>query len=211
MAAVFALGVMIPGVAAAMPQALSLNSKSAAIPVVAKENAEELEKAEAFITGVADRGIDFLSDQSLSNEEKTQKFEKLLSESFDLKTIGRFTLGRYWRTASEDQRTEFLELFEQSVIDSYSRRFKEYKGEDVTIDGASAKGEGDIVVKSFIVPPGGQKVQVDWRVRKKGGSFAIIDIIVEGVSMALTQRSDFASVIQRGGGDVQVLIDHLKQ
>ncbi|MEC7028100.1 MAG: ABC transporter substrate-binding protein, partial [Pseudomonadota bacterium] len=74
-----------------------------------------------------------------------------------------------------------------------------------------ADGEKDTIVTSFIIPDQGSEIQIDWRVRYKDGKYKVIDIIVEGVSMSVTQRSDFSSVIQRGGGNVQVLIDHLRE
>ena len=72
-------------------------------------------------------------------------------------------------------------------------------------------GKNDVLVTSYIVPDAGSKVQVDWRVRNKNGSYQIIDVIIEGVSMTMTQRSDFSSVIQRGGGDFEVLLAHLRK
>ena len=96
------------------------------------------------------------------------------------------------------------------VVKVYSDRFKEYKGQKFEVRGARPEGEKDVIVTSFILPEGGPEVQVDWRVRSKNGRFQVIDVIVEGVSMSVTQRSDFASVIQRGGGNVDVLLAHLQ-
>ena len=97
------------------------------------------------------------------------------------------------------------------IVRVYSSRLNEYNGEGFEVKSFRDTGKNDILVTSYIVPNGGSKVQVDWRVREKNGSMKIIDVIIEGVSMSLTQRSDFSSVIQRGGGDVDVLIQHLKK
>lgn len=179
--------------------------------VMASQDADVVAAAKSFIEGMAQRAIDFLADQSLGQADKSSKFKVLLSDSFDLKTIGRFALGRYWKVATPAEQSEYLRLFENMVVDVYSNRFKDYQGQDLVVDSAKPEGDRDVLVTTYIVPPTGPKVQVDWRVRGKDGRYRIVDIIVEGVSMAVTQRSEFASVIQSGGGNVSVLIDHLRK
>ncbi|GJL85570.1 MAG: hypothetical protein DHS20C02_13450 [Micavibrio sp.] len=167
--------------------------------------------AEAFVDSMAQRAIDFLGDESITHDQRQAKFKKLLKSSFDMKTIGRFALGRYWRTSNDAQRKEYLKLFENMVVEVYSSRFGEYKGQTVEVRSSRADGETDFIVTSYVLPVGsGSEIQVDWRVRHKGGQYKIIDVIVAGVSMSVTQRSDFASVIQRGGGEVNVLLAHLR-
>lgn len=172
---------------------------------------ETVQGARTFISSMAQRGIEFLSNNGLSHEQKTRKFRQLLQDSFDLDTIARFSLGRYWRQATEPQKKEYVKLFKEMVIDVYSNRFSDYKGQEFEVAGSQVKGNKDIFVETHIKTDEGQKVQVDWRVRYTNGQYKVIDVIVEGVSMALTQRSDFASVIQRGGGNVEVLLTHLKK
>lgn len=165
--------------------------------------------AENFIDNMAKRALDFLGGAS-SQDQKTASFRKLLNDSFDLDTIGRFVLGRYWKTSTAQQRDEYQKLFRQMVVDVYAKRFGDYKGQKFETRGHRADGEKDTIVTSFIIPAEGPEVQVDWRVRYKNGRYQIVDVIVEGVSMSVTQRSEFAAVIQRGGGDVQVLLAHLR-
>ena len=174
-------------------------------------SASQNKAAEDFVKSMAHEGITFLGSAEMSEAQKAKRFRKLLTDSFDMKTIGRFALGRYWRTASADQRNEYQKLFRDMIVEVYSRRFSEYDGQKLEV--RSSRGDGkDITVTSFIVSDkGGPEVQVDWRVRHKNGQYKVIDIVVEGVSMALTQRSDFSSVIQRGGGQVSVLIAHLRE
>jgi phospholipid transport system substrate-binding protein len=166
--------------------------------------------AEMFIDKMAQQGIGFLGDASMSDDQRKAEFKKLLNTNFDMNTIGRFALGRYWKSASDAQRSEYMELFKRMTINVYAQRFSDYKGQKLQVRGSRAEGESDILVNSAILQPSGPEVVVDWRVRKKGGAYKIVDVVVEGVSMAVTQRSDFASVIQRGGGDLNVLLAHLK-
>ena len=82
--------------------------------------------AQDFVSGLVDRGVGFLGDGSLSTEQKKEEFRKLLHKDFDLKTIGRFTLGTYWKQATPQQRAEYQDLFEKMIVDVYSQRFSEY-------------------------------------------------------------------------------------
>ncbi len=166
--------------------------------------------AQGFIDGMAGRAIEFLGNSSMSQAAKKQKFEQLLRESFDMDTIGRFALGRYWKTATDSQKKEYMTLFRRMIIEVYAGRFSDYKGQKFETRGARPEGEKDTLVTSFIIPGDGPEIQVDWRVRHKDGRYRIVDVIVEGVSMSVTQRSDFAAVIQRGGGDIGVLLTHLR-
>ncbi len=170
------------------------------------------DEAKTFITKLADTGIGFLEKQDISQEEREKEFRKLLQKNFDMKTIGRFALGRYWKTSSKGQQAEYLRLFEEMIISVYSRRFSEYNGQELKVKKARPEGKKDVLVMSSIIQENGPEISIDWRVRKKkDGKLKVIDIMVEGVSMSLTQRSDFASVIQRGGGNVDILLAHLRK
>ncbi len=167
--------------------------------------------AQNFVQNMAERALSFLSDPNLQQDTKKQKFQKLLDSSFDMKTIGRFALGRYWRTSSAEEKKEYFKLFNEMVVEVYANRFGEYKGQLFEARSFRDAGKNDTIVNSHVISPdGSSNIEVDWRVRYKEGQYKIVDVIVEGVSMSVTQRSDFASVIQRGGGDIQVLLAHLR-
>jgi phospholipid transport system substrate-binding protein len=176
-------------------------------------NEAALNGAKALIGDIADRGIGFLSDTSLSEDKRKSEFRDLLNDAFDMDTIGRFALGRYWKTAKPDQKKEYQKLFNDLIVRVYTARFKEYDGQKLEVTGARKdSANDDVIVHTVIIPKTGQqKFVVEWRVRGKNNKFKVVDILVEGVSMALTQRSDFASVIQRGGGDIEVLLEHLRK
>ena len=156
--------------------------------------------ASAFMQSLGSKAIGELTDPAVPQAERQARFRTLLDQHFDVPTIAKFTLGRYWRTATDEQRAEFSKLFEDFIVQSYSTRFAEYHGESFQVAGSSTDESGAIVVHSKIDMPSSEDVRVDWHLRATGGSFAIVDIVVEGVSMAVTQRSEFASVIQSRGG-----------
>lgn len=166
--------------------------------------------AKNFISNMGARAIGFLGDASLSFEQRREEFRKLLEDSFDMETIGRFAAGSSWRMASPQQREDYQRMFRKMIVNVYAKRLSDYKGENFDVRTFRAEGKKDVMVTSYIVPGGEPEVRVDWRVRYKDGSYRVVDVIVEGVSMAITQRSDFVSVIQRGGGNFQVLLDHMK-
>src|SRR5690606_31605060 len=134
-----------------------------------------------FIAKMGDRGINFLGNQSMSMDAKKAEFSKLLTDSFDMNTIGRFALGANWKSATPAQQQEYLKLFRQMIIKVYSKRFSDYKGQKFEVRSSRKDNEKDSTVTSYIVPSDGPEVRVDWRVRNKGDGYKVVDIIVEGV------------------------------
>lgn len=166
-------------------------------------------EAGEFIVKLADRAIAGLTDANVPKPEREARFRRLLNDGFDVPHIARFVLGRYWRLANETERAEYLRLFEQFIVNSYSQRFGEYAGENLKVSNTRAAGD-DIAVFSDLLRPNGPPVKVEWKLRREGGSYKITDVIVEGVSMSITQRDDFSATIQRAGGKVEGLLAVLR-
>jgi phospholipid transport system substrate-binding protein len=124
--------------------------------------------------------------------------------------IGQFVLGRYWRTATPQEQQDFLALFQEYIVRAYSTRLAEYGGEPFRVTGSRPNG-GETVVSSEIIRTNGSRIAVDWYLIDRGASHKITDVYVGGVSMKVTQRDEFASVIQRNGGQVGALIAQLRQ
>lgn len=180
--------------------------------LVIAQQANNEQAAYNFVKATAEKGLTFLSKPNSTESEKRAEFKALLNNSFDMDSIAKFSLGRYWNTAKPDQQREYVTLFKNMIINVYTQRFGDYKGQKFEVKSARPVGNGDVLVMSEIIPTdGSDSIQVDWRVRNKAGTFKIVDVLVAGVSMSVTQRSDFSSVIQRGGGTIDVLINHLKQ
>ena len=165
--------------------------------------------AAAFIQELGNDAIKELTDPAIPQPEREARFRRLLVDRFDMAAISKFVLGRYWRSTNETQRVQFQRVLVDFIVGSYSVRFSEYLGEGVKVTGTSAEDGGTILVHSKIDMPSSEDIPVDWRLRRADGGFAIVDIIVEGVSMDVTHRSQFASVIQNRGG-VDGLIEALR-
>lgn len=167
--------------------------------------------ASAFIQTLGDKTIATFADKSLSREQAVERFRTLLHDGFDVPYIGRWVLGRYWNQATPAEQAEYQKLFERLIVDTYANRFVDYSGQTFKIAGTRPEAGEDTTVTTQIIRPDGPPINADWRVRKTGGGYRIIDVAVEGVSMGLTQRQEFASVIQGGGGQVAALIQALRQ
>lgn len=167
--------------------------------------------ASEFIAGLGQRAVSALTGPDLTREERETRFRELLDTHFDVPGIAKFVLGRYWRVATDEEKQEFVKLFEEFLVQGYARRFAEYSGENFEVRNVRQGGDGYALVQSLVIRPNAENVRVDWRVQDGGdASFRIVDVIVEGLSMAATQRDEFASVIQSKGGKVAGLIDVLR-
>lgn len=169
------------------------------------------EKAEAFMRDRGEAVINLLTDRSISDQERADKFQTMLETSFNVRAVGKFVLGRYWNQATEEQRQQFLQLFKATTVASYATRFKDYTSEKFEITGSRLEADGGVTVLSRIVRSKGPEISIDWKIFEKKGEMRIYDVILEGISMGITQRSEYASVIQQGGGNVQALITALEK
>ncbi|MGQ0663329.1 MAG: MlaC/ttg2D family ABC transporter substrate-binding protein [Pseudomonadota bacterium] len=185
---------------AAQPQ------KSAVQPPAPKAVPE----AGAFITDLARQAVARLTAADLEAAERNHRFQGLLNKGFDVPAIARFSLGRYWRLATEKERAEYVKLFEDLIVQTYAARFVDYAGEALRVTHTRADSDGDVLVFSEFERSNGPPIRVDWRLRRDGESFKIYDVVVEGVSMAITQRDDFSAAIQRSGGKVEGLLAALR-
>ncbi len=169
-------------------------------------------EAKAFIESLADRAIAALTAPDISRSERETRARGLLTDNFAVPTIAQFVLGRYWRVATDEERSEYLKLFEQLIVDTYIDRFSRYSGETLKVTRTAADAEsGDVMVYSEISRPAGKPIEVGWRVRSVGSGFKIVDVFVEGVSMGQTQRSEFSSVIRNNGGTVEALLEEMRR
>lgn len=164
----------------------------------------------AVITSLGNQALEVLGN-NVDPKLRVARFRQLFSEDFDVPGIARFVLGRYWRLATEPQQQEFVKVFADYIALAYSNRLAEYSGEALHVTGSKPAPDGSVVSSEILRPNGAPPAKVDWVLTPHDGAYKISDVVVEGVSMAVTQRSEFASVIQRNGGQVQGLITALRQ
>ena len=161
-----------------------------------------------FIRTVGQNAINSLTNKDVTQARREDLFRKILHQTFELKLIARFALGRFWRRASKAQQIEYITLFEDFIVKAYAARFADYKGENFLVGKVRRINERDNLVQSEVVLANGRKIMVHWRVRN-GKALKIIDVLVEGVSMAITQRDQFAAIINQNGGKIDGLLSAL--
>jgi len=167
--------------------------------------------AQVFIEGLADEAVQALTAEGVSRDERVTRFREMLSQNFDVPVIGRWVLGRYWRTATDAEKEEYLQLFEDYIVITYVERFDQYSGEVIkVVKSVSDPGKDSLVFSEIHRPTGGEPIRIDWRVRSQSDIYKIIDVYVEGISMSQSQRKEFTSVIRSRGGKVAGLIDVLR-
>ena len=167
--------------------------------------------AKAFIQTLAQQAISTVAQRDLADSERNDRFRRLFVASFDLPQISQFVLARYWRTATPEQQQDFMKLFQEMQVLNWAQRFKDYKGENLQATNAGKDGDKGFVVDSQLNHPPAQPMPVQWKVHQADdGQLKVTDIVVEGVSMAITQRSDYNSMLQGNGGKLDALLTALR-
>lgn len=167
--------------------------------------------AETFVKDLADTATHTVGQAKVSDEERVRRFREVFTKSFDAPWIGQFVLGRYWRKATPPQREEFLKLFEDISVLTWSMRFKDYANQYLTVTGVRAGSNDETLVDAVISQPQGQgPISLTWRLHRSDQGYRVADLSVEGVSMAITYRSEYSAVIQRAGGQVEGLLKALR-
>jgi phospholipid transport system substrate-binding protein len=183
--------------------ALTAAAAAPAVPAAAEADPAQV------IEHLGNQGLAALAPQ-VSPTQRLARFRDLFSENFDLQSIGRFVLGRYWREATPDEQQEFHRLFTDYITMAYSNRLSEYGGAQLKVTGTRPEPDGAIVASQLINPHGGQPVTIEWRMTGYDDTYKVSDVIINGISMAATQRQEFAAVIQRAGGRVEGLLAALR-
>ncbi|MEM7041737.1 MAG: ABC transporter substrate-binding protein [Pseudomonadota bacterium] len=163
--------------------------------------------AELLVTRLVGHILQVISaDHDGSRQER--RLMAAIESQTDLSLLARMTMGRHWRKANAQQRQSFVDVFRRYLLQSFTSRLRRYTGTDLgsmhdrfTISGSKPAGKNDVVVHSRINPPSGTPLAVDWRLRSREGRLYVIDLVVEGVSLLITQRSEFGSVVERVGID----------
>lgn len=177
-----------------------------------KISQEQADQAAAFITDLGDSALTVLADDSLSDEDRLDKFATLFSKNFDTPYISRLVLGQYWKSATDDQKQEYTSLFNDYIVHVYYKRLDEYSGEQFKVlKGIPATKKDATVTSQVVRPAGGPPVSLEWRVRVTGDALKVIDVKVEDISMARSQRSEFASIIERNKKGLDGLLSELRK
>ena len=168
--------------------------------------------AENFVKKITNQGIEELINADVTAAEKQARFTKLFNEDLDLDFIGKFVLGRYWRTANTKQRNEFIDVYRKLNIQTWSARFDEFKGKHFEFDGVeNSKSPDQVFVNTKVPMDEGAPAIVKWRVKETNGRMKVVDIVIENVSLAQTSRSEYTAYIKNSPNGIDGLISDLKK
>ena len=174
--------------------------------VLASNFAEE----ENFVTSFADSAISILSNDTISDAERTSSFTELVMSSIDLNLISKFVLSKAWKNASDEQKENYLIAFKDYFVSSYANKLDQYTGEKIDVIGSQEAGKY-VIVESNIVREGTDtlKINLKWRLLNKNNQIKIIDLNIEGISLVIAQREEFQSFLANNDYDLDKLIEKI--
>jgi phospholipid transport system substrate-binding protein len=161
--------------------------------------AQTASDARALVTRLAHRALEILADKSLTKADREVQFAKLFTDNFHTRSIGIFVLGRYWRRASAAQRKTYLAVFNRFIVKTYTVRLSQYAGEKFRVRSASGPEDGAFFVDSEILQDNRPSIPLRWSIRRASSGLKIVDVVIENLSMAQTQRADFAAILRQTG------------
>jgi phospholipid transport system substrate-binding protein len=137
--------------------------------------------------------------------QKRAALAQILDQTVDVEGVARFCLGRFWRVATADQRTRYTDAFHQVLVTNITAKLGEYQGVRFTVNRATP-GEGGVLVDTTVLRPNQPPTNVGWVIANPTGNPRIVDVIAEGTSMRLTQRSDYGSYLTHNNNNINALI-----
>jgi len=171
--------------------------------------AQSDEEATAFIRRLSERLASVVNGPG-SEAEKRAEMRQIIDHDVDVDEVGRFCLGRFWNTATPDQRKEYLQLFHDVLVNAINSHLGEYAGVRITL-GRTVPGDEQATVSSTVERPNNPPAEVKWVVSFSSGAPKVVDVVAEGTSMRLTQREDYASYLAHNGSNMEKLIAAMKQ
>ena len=165
--------------------------------------------AASFVNGFA-RDLVAIVNGPQSAVQKRAALGPVIDANVDVAKIARFCLGRYWTRATPEQQAQYTTLFHQKLLNNISGHLGDYRGVAYSLQGETAQGT-NMLVGTAIVRPNAPTANVQWVVDTSGGAPKVVDVVAEGTSMRLTERSDYASYLSQHGGDVGALLSALQR
>ena len=165
-----------------------------------------------FVNELVNDAISKLADKNLNKEEKVVFIEKIALENVDINALGLYTLGELRKSSNEKDISNYQKSFEKYFLKSLTSRLTDYSSSKFEVLDADKKSSNYTIVSSKVIPAdGGPEIKIDWRIYTKNPNKPLIrDLIVEGLSLARTQKEEFASILNSNNNDIKILIDKLK-
>ncbi len=167
---------------------------------------------DVFVQSTVNRASKILSE-NISVTDKINKLKKIAKETVDIRGIGFYTLGATRKSLNEEQKKKYLIIFEQYFLKSFSSRLAEYTNPEIDVLGKKVLSEKYTIVNSLLKGTKERpEIKIDWRIYTKDPENPLIrDLIIEGLSLARTQKEEFSSILSSNGGDINVLFSSLEK
>ena len=167
---------------------------------------------EEFVQSVVNQASLILT-KNFTKEQKIEKLKSIAEETVDIRGIGYYSLGAHRKNLSDDKKKEYLNVFKKYFLKSFSSRLAEYTDPKIRVNSKKKLNEKYTMVSSILLATEEKpEVKIDWRiVTKNPDKPLIIDVVIEGVSLAKVQKEEFNSIIQSNNGDIDVLLTSLKE
>jgi len=192
------------------PVAILIFALSILVPGMARSTTPSNSDAATFISTLVERAAEVLVQEDAKTHGRSpSRLEDLVRESFDMELISRFVVGHFWKGATPRQQSEFRRLFTHYMLVTYASRLAAYRPGSFEVVSANPIGAEDTFVETRVLDGDGHIFQARWRVRGSAGDHKVIDVVIHGVSLLVTKRREFASVIRRDGLDG--LLDALRR
>jgi phospholipid transport system substrate-binding protein len=169
-------------------------------------------EADIFVQSTVDRASKLLSD-NISKEEKIEELKLIAKDTVDIEGIGFYTLGSDRKNLNDDQKKEYAKKFEEYFLKSFSSRLAEYTNPEIDVFGKEVLNENYTIVNSTLKATNERpEIKIDWRIYTKNPDQPLIrDLIIEGLSLARTQKEEFASVLSSNNGEIEALFKTLEE
>lgn len=187
---------------------LTLAAASALLAASREARAQGAEKATAFMKSLGDQLVGVVNGPG-TPASKRAAMTRIINSQVDVDGIGKFCLGRYWRTATAEQQKAYIKLFHEVLVTNITSKLGEYQGVTYTI-GRSRMQDDYAVVSSTVMRPNNPPTAVDWIISNPATDPKVIDVIAEGTSLRLTQRQDYASYLAHNNNSVDALISAMR-
>lgn len=171
------------------------------------------DEAAAFLNDLGNRAITQLTDDSVSDQERVDRFRALMVEGVDFNLIAQQVLGRYWRNSDDSLRQQFVIVLRETLINRFLPLFDKYEGETFKVISTrtSTQDASLVAATTNVVAPNGEIARVEWYMKKFDQGLRIYDFSAEGVRLTLSLQDEYNSVLSQNDGDLAVLIDQLKK
>jgi len=167
---------------------------------------------DVFVQSTVNRASEILS-KDISKEEKINQLKVIAKETVDINGVGFYSLGSVRKNLDDNQKNKYLELFEDYFLKSFSSRLSEYSNPKIDVQDKDVLNKNYTIVKSILVATSDRpEIKIDWRIYTKNPDNPLIrDLIIEGLSLARTQKEEFASILNSNDGDINELYEALKK